>query len=218
VDWLQEPAIELFHTPVTWLELIADLAGALSVWWATREVVLTWPAGLLNSALFLVLFIDVDLFASAGLQVAFIVLGLYGWWSWARGVPDPEGSTSSGELPVRRTVPREWVVLGVCTVVGVAFIAWLLTSHTASPAPWWDAIVLVLSLVATYGQAQKLVESWAIWIVVDVVSVPLYASRELLPTALLYAGFGVLCVLGWRDWSRSLSEHESDELLAGEPA
>ena len=81
--------------------------------------------------------------------------------------------------------------------------AWL-AHATDSPAPLADATVLSLSLAATWGQAEKLVESWWIWIAVDVISVPLYVSRSLYPTAGLYVIFGILCVFGLRGWSRTL--------------
>jgi nicotinamide mononucleotide transporter len=90
----------------------------------------------------------------------------------------------------------------VCTGV----IAHFLSRHTDSPAPAADASILTLSLAATYGQAQKLLESWWVWIVVDVVSVPLYVSRALYPTALLYAVFGGLCVKGLMEWTFTLDE------------
>ena len=72
-----------------------------------------------------------------------------------------------------------------------------------------DASVLTLSLAATYGQTQKALESWWIWIVVDVISVPLYINRHLYPTAGLYVVFGVLCVGGLREWTRDLRETRS---------
>ena len=64
--------------------------------------------------------------------------------------------------------------------------------------------MLTLSLAATYGQTQKLLESWWIWILVDVVSVPLYVNRELYPTAALYVVFGLICVKGLVSWRRDL--------------
>jgi nicotinamide mononucleotide transporter len=86
--------------------------------------------------------------------------------------------------------------------MAVAQAGWTLwlARHTDSPVPFWDASVLVLSLGATWAQAKKLLESWGLWIVVDAISVPLYLSRELVPTALLYGIFGVMCVVGLHGW------------------
>jgi nicotinamide mononucleotide transporter len=112
---------------------------------------------------------------------------------------------SGAPLVVRRTRPREWAVLAAVVVVATGGLAAWLAHHTDSPAPLADASVFTLSLAATWGQAEKLLESWWIWIAVDVVSVPLYVSRGLYPTAGVYVIFGALCVVGLRGWRRALA-------------
>jgi nicotinamide mononucleotide transporter len=201
VEWLHEAALTIGSSSVSRLELLGAITGLLSVWWAARERVWTWPVGILNSSLFLLLFLDAKLYATAVLQLAFIGLGIYGWRQWRRGGP------TDHELPVRRTTRGEWLGLAVVAIVGqTAWTTWLVAS-TDSTVAFWDAAVLVLSLVATFGQARKLVESWWIWIVVDTISIPLFLSQDLFATALLYAVFEVLCIVGLRDWRRSMRTH-----------
>jgi nicotinamide mononucleotide transporter len=119
-----------------------------------------------------------------------------------------------GDLPVRRAGRAELAGYAAVSLAGTALAALILARKTDSPVPVWDASVLVLSLVATYAQAEKVVESWWLWIAVDVISVPLYVARALYPTALLYALFLVLCVLGLREWLRLFREQRA---LAGAP-
>jgi nicotinamide mononucleotide transporter len=108
-------------------------------------------------------------------------------------------------LTVRRAVGGEW--LGMLSAAAIAWPGawWFLERYTDPAHPAWDSLTLTLSLVATWAQARKLLESWLIYIVVDVVSVPLFFSQQLRLTAMLYAGFGVLCVIGLRDWRRSMA-------------
>jgi nicotinamide mononucleotide transporter len=80
----------------------------------------------------------------------------------------------------------------------------VLGAATDSTVPLPDAFVLAGSLVATWGQARKIIEQWWVWIAVDVVSIPLYASKGLWLTAVLYTGFLALCVDGLRRWTREL--------------
>jgi nicotinamide mononucleotide transporter len=133
----------------------------------------------------------------------FFVLGVYGWVRWARG--------GSGEapMPVRLMTRRERVVVALATLLATLLVTALLARLTDSPVPLPDATVLTLSLAATWGQAEKALESWWLWIAVDVVSVPLYWSRALYPTSLLYVVFGLLCVVGLRRWSRELAQQTS---------
>jgi nicotinamide mononucleotide transporter len=190
-------------SPVTWTELIGDVTGLACVYLVARANIWNWPVGIANTVLFFFLFLRARLYGDALLQVVFTALGVYGWWSWAR--PGERG----GELPVRRATPGEILVCGATCVAGTAVAALILAYNTDSPVPLWDASVLVLSLVATWAQAVKLLESWWLWIAVDVISVPLYVVRALYPTALLYALFLALCVLGLREWLRLLQEQRA---------
>ena len=195
---LNQPALRLWAVPVSWAELLGDISGLLCVWLVARQHMLNWPLGLANNVFWCVLFAAAKLYADATLQVAFFALGVYGWWNWSRG------HQHTASLPVRLTTRVEWTWLGISTALATTALAAWLAHQTDSPAPVWDASVLTLSLAATYGQAQKLLESWYIWILVDVISVPLYASRQLYPTALIYVIFGALCVRGLIGWRRSL--------------
>ncbi|HTO71771.1 MAG TPA: nicotinamide riboside transporter PnuC [Myxococcota bacterium] len=195
-------------SPVTWTELVGDLTGLVCVYLVARANVWNWPVGIANTVLFFFVFLRSRLYGDALLQVVFTALGVYGWWTWTRG------GEPGDELPVRRATPAERAACLALSLAGTAAAALVLARKTDSPVPLWDASVLVLSLVATWAQAQKLVESWWLWITVDVISVPLYVKRGLYPTALLYALFLALCVLGLREWLRLLREQRATAELA----
>jgi nicotinamide mononucleotide transporter len=184
---------------VSGVEVWGAVTGLLCVWLLARQNIWTWPIGLANNFLFMVLFWRSKLYADATLQVVFAALAVYGWYRWLR-VPVP-----GTELPVRRTSRTEWLVLAATTALGHAAVYWGLSRHTDSPVPFWDAAVLALSLAATYGQARKLLESWILWIVVDVISVPLYVGRGLHLTAGLYFVFLCLCVSEYFRWRADLA-------------
>lgn len=197
LNLLQQP---LFGS-VTWAELIGDVTGVACVWLVARQHILNWPVGLANNAFFFLLFWWSKLYGDAVLQIVFAILAVYGWWQWATG--DPERRRE--DLPVRRTTRREWVGLAAATLAGSLAGAYWLAHMTDSPVPTWDATVFAMSLAATYGQAKKLLESWWIWIAVDMLSVPLYVVRRLYPTAALYVAFFCLCIVGLRAWRRDLA-------------
>ena len=193
---LQQSAIG----PMTRAELVGDVTGALCVWLVARQHILNWPLGLLNNVFFFLIFWWSKLYGDAVLQAVFAALGVYGWIVWARG-----DAARRTVLPVRHTTRVEWTVLAPLTAAATVVAALWLSRKTDSPVPLWDASVLTLSLAATYGQAMKLLESWWIWIAVDVLSIPLYIVRGLYPTALLYAVFLALCIVGLRAWTRELA-------------
>jgi nicotinamide mononucleotide transporter len=182
---------------VSVVEVLGFVSGALCVWLVARQNVWNWPIGITNNVTFFVLFWTAGIYADASLQVVYVGLALYGWWAWLRG------GTGHTTLAVSRTTARQWWVLAAVGVGASAVLTWVLTAATDSVVPVPDAVTTVLSLLATWGQARKKIESWWLWIAADVIYVPLYAYKDLWLTAVLYLGFLGLCVLGLRNWTAS---------------
>ncbi|MEV4760146.1 nicotinamide riboside transporter PnuC [Micromonospora sp. NPDC049559] len=198
LDWLNSAAFALHGTPTTWAELLGFATGVVNVWLVARQRVWNWPVGIANVLLLMLLFWTSGLYADAGLQVVYVVLGLYGWWLWLFGGED------RGRLSVRATGRAEWWALAAAGLVLTVALWQFLDRFTDSTVPLADAVTTALSLVATYGQSRKLVESWWVWIAADVIYIPLYAYKGLLLTAGLYLVFLALCVVGLRAWRADL--------------
>ncbi len=195
IDWLLSVAFTAFGVGTTWAELLGFGTGLVNVGLLVRRHILNWPVGILNVLLLMLVFWSAGLYADATLQIVYVALGCYGWWSWRYGGADRT------RLSVRRTTAGEWVALaGAGVVLTVALYAFL-TSFTGSTVPLADALTTALSLLATYGQSRKLVESWWLWIAADLIYIPLYGYKELWLTAILYVAFLILCVFGLRAWT-----------------
>ncbi|HZG93106.1 MAG TPA: nicotinamide riboside transporter PnuC [Mycobacteriales bacterium] len=207
IDWLNSAAFNSFGAPTTWAEVLGFAAGAATVYLVARQVVWNWPVGILNAVLWIVLFATAGLFADSALQVVYIALGLWGWWQWLHGGRDRT------PLPVSRTTRRQWRWLAVAGVVGTVAMTVFLDRLTSSTVPLPDAVTTVLSLLATWGQCKKKLESWLLWMTADVIYVPLYQYKSLTLTAILYVGFFVLCVLGFVGWRRDLATGDRSEPL-----
>lgn len=198
VDLLWLPVTQVLGAPVTVVEIVGFVSGALCVWLLGKQNPWNWPIGLIQVVAYLFLFWSVGLYADASLQAVYIALGLWGWWNWLRN--------RQGEvLKVRRTRATEWWALVVIGILGTILIAQVLMRQTDSTVPWLDSTTTVLSLLATYGQGRKLIESWWLWILADVIYIPLYASKGLWLTSLLYVSFLALCVIGLRKWTLDLT-------------
>jgi len=169
------------------------------VWLTKQRHIWNWPVGLVSVACFMALFWEAKLYADALLQVGFAVLGIVGWWQWARAA----GRDAAHEVPVTRSSPRQAFVLLALCFVAIYAGSRVLLAYTDSPVPVADTTLLVLSLLATWWQALRRLECWLLWIAVDVVSVPLYWSRSLPLTAVLYVVFLLICIAGYIDWRRA---------------
>lgn len=182
------------------LEILGFLTGALGVWLTAKENVWCWPVGLVNVAIYAVVFHGAKLYADMGLQVLYFALCLYGWWAWLRG------SGEHGRLAVSRAPARALAFLAVLGVVFAAGLGFLLRTHTDAALPFFDAGTTSFSLVAQFLQTRKWLENWIVWLAVDVVYVGMYVNKELYLTAVLYAVFLALAVLGLVKWRRALAE------------
>lgn len=183
--------------PLDLTEAFGFATGAICVWLVTKGNIWNWPVGLVNNVVFAILFWRARLFADCGLQVVYFVLGVFGWWSWLHG------GSSGSRLVVSRTNRMEWVVLLAVLTAGTWGLREVLIAVNGA-APFWDAATTVICLCAQYLLCRKRIENWFFWIAADMIYIPLYLSRGLPLTAILYAGFLFLCFAGLHRWRREL--------------
>lgn len=182
-----------------WTQILGFATGAACVLLAARRNVWTYPIGIANNLVFLVVFVPAGLYASAALQVVYLVLGVHGWLRWTRGV---EQDREYVARTPRRAVP--WLI--VVGVAGTALLTWVLATFTDSQVALADAATTSASLVAQYMLNRKWIENWFVWIGVDVAFVALSIATGLWIIAALYALFIVLCVSGLWSWRRVQNE------------
>jgi nicotinamide mononucleotide transporter len=180
------------------LEIGAALFGVVSVWLSTRENIWSWPTAIVNVGLYSIVFYQSRLYADMGLQVVYLLLSVYGWYEWLFG------GERRTRLRVSRASPRLLLTLLVLNIVTWIALASALHQFTDAALPWLDSLLTTTSLVAQFLMTRKILENWLIWIAVDIAYVPMFISRGLYPTAVLYAVFLVLAFMGYRDWRRSL--------------
>lgn len=173
------------------------VTGGICVWLVVREHLWNWPVGLANNVFFFVLFLEGRLFADMGLQVIYFGLGIYGWLNWLFG------GEHRTVLRISRTTRTEWIAL----VGAIPLCTWALREILIAvngAAPFWDSLTTILSLAAQYLLCRKRIENWFFWIAADLIYIPLYLSRGLPLTGVLYGVFLVMCLVGISEWNRSL--------------
>ena len=190
-------AFTLWGSPVTWLEIVAFVLAIAMVVCNIRVNPTGWPLAIVSSLLYFALFWNSKLYGDASLQVFFAVVAGWGWWQWLRGT-QADGSA----LKVRSLGAQgRWLTLGVLAVAWPG-IGLFLKTYTDTDVPWWDAFPTAASLVGQWLLGRKYVENWPTWIVVNGVSVALFAYKGLWLTVVLYLIFIAMSFIGWRAWQR----------------
>jgi nicotinamide mononucleotide transporter len=202
---------------------LAEAAGfalaVVMVWCSIRELHWSWPLAIASSALYFFVFRDSQLYGEASLQVVFAVLALWGWREWLKqpaqlkATPTQTDAAAGGtekNLPARsssginRLSPlARWFTLATSLLLWPV-VALFLINFTDTDVPWWDGLVTALSLVGQFLLGRKYVENWAVWLLVNTVSIGLFAFKGLWLTVLLYAIFAVMSVIGWRTWQQQI--------------
>lgn len=191
------------------LELAANLLVAGSIWLAARNSALTWWATIAGCALFGVLCYQHQLYADVVLQLFFIAAAVWGLFSW-------QGAEA---LPIRQLPGRYLLPYLTAALVIAALYGALLHFWTDAYAPFWDSLVLTLSVLAQLLLVRRYLQNWWCWLLVNSIAIPLYYHRGLELTAAFYLLYWLNAAYGlwqWRHWLSSAAG--SDDPSAGKSA
>ena len=212
---------------LSWLEATGTLFGLLCIWCASQEKIINYLFGLINVTLFAAIFFQIQLYASLLLQVFFFAANIYGWYAWSR-----QNEEQGAELKVR------WLSRGhTLTLSGISLIAIVLMTIFIDPVfavltrimlallqavgvdatmpelqpdafPFWDSTMLVLSVVAMVLMTRKYVENWLLWILIDVISVVVYAVQGVYAMSLEYIILTAIACMGAYRWIRTAKRND----------
>lgn len=189
--------VELLYTLFEWVALVA---GVACVWLLIKQNIWTFPIGLLFSVVTLAVLIQQKLYANSIETAYYLVMNAYGWWWWTRG---QQGTGS--ELVVTRMPGRWWFGLAGLGVLVTLALGGFLDSYTDADLAYIDSATTTAAFVAMWMSARKYLQSWVLWLVVDIAYVGLYVYKGLPTYAVLYVIYLGLAVVGWRAWQRNLN-------------
>lgn len=170
---------------------------AISIVLAGRNNIHSWWLGIVGCALFAALFYSVNLYADVALQLFFIVTCVIGWLQWLRGA-------SGAPLPITSVRARTLGWMSAIGLIATAGYGLMLQAWTNAYAPFIDSAVLMFSVIAQLLLMGRRIDTWPFWLLVNTISVPLYASRGLHLTAVLYAGYWINALASWWFWRRQM--------------
>lgn len=191
---------------LSYAEFLGTVFGLLTVYWASRANIWTWPAGIVNEVFFFVIFLQVNLYANMLLQVIFFVTTLYGWYSWRTLKKYPEKALAITHLSLK-SVSIILLLVAVLSAVlgfflGKLHILFPIHIQEAAAYPYADATVMVMSVAATLLLARKKVQSWLLWVLNDVICIVLYFLQGIYFIAIEYMVFLGIASWGLYQWSK----------------
>ncbi len=179
-------------------EIAAVVLALVYLVLAIRESIACWFAAILSTSIYIVLMYRAGLYMESALQIFYIAMAVYGWYSWKHG-DGPENKLRVSSWPLNRHVTPLVLILLFTLASG-----YMLSHYSSAAMPYLDSFTTWGAIVTTWMVARKIIQNWHYWFIIDSVSVYLYVSRGLWLTALLFVLYLVLIVIGYREWRKSM--------------
>ncbi|MDZ7900869.1 MAG: nicotinamide riboside transporter PnuC [Arcicella sp.] len=181
-----------------WLENLGIITSLICIWLNTQQNVWGWFWAIVSSAIYGVIFYQARLFSDMGLQGVFILLSIYGWFSWKFGSKE-ETVLSVSKIPTKLSI----ICLGFFLIFAL-ISGYLFSQYTKASLPYLDSSLTAISLIATWMTARKYLENWLLWIGANIIYVGMYFYKGLNGTAVLYILLIGLAVKGYQDWVKTV--------------
>lgn len=188
------------------MEAIVFVFGILSVYYAKKENILVYPTGIVATIITVYLLYQAGYFADMTLNIYFSFMSFYGWINWSK-VKENEHV-----YKISRTNDRQKIIgilLFFLTIV-ITYIIYHLFGQEILPENYIDIITSGIFFTGMWYMAMKKIENWTLWIIGDIIAVPLYAYRGLGMLSLQYVFFTILAILAYIEWRKILnSNHQT---------
>ena len=182
------------------LEIIAVFFGLLSVWYAKKADIKVYPTGIISVVIYVYICVGVKLYADMGINFVYFVMSIYGWYAWTKK------DKKEKILPISFCTKKEYFINFMMFAFFLITLIYVLTNYTDSNVPYWDSLTTAIFLVGMWLMARKKVENWILWIIGDIISIPLYFYKGLVLTSFQFTIFLIIAVLGYIEWKRKVKE------------
>lgn len=184
------------------IEIIAVLFGIASVWFAKKENILVFPTGIINTVIFVYLCYVFTLYGDLTINIYYTLMSIYGWYMWS--------STIKGEeIAITKSTTRDWKIATIIFTVTLLFVVsvYLYFNRFDRITDYVDTFTTGIFFAAMWLMANKKIEHWLLWIIADIISIPLYFVKGLGFTGLQFIVFLILAIQGYKQWKKSLNNN-----------
>lgn len=185
------------------LEAVAFVFGILSVWFAKKVNIWVYPTGIICTVITVYLLYLNNYLGDMMMNFYYSIMSIYGWWNWSRK------RNNKAVVPISRTNTKEKIIgvaMFLITIV-VTYLVYRAFDYTLEIPNYIDVFTSGIFFTAMWYMANKKIENWTLWIIADIITIPLYAYRGLGILSLQYLIFTILAIQGYRQWNTYLSKN-----------
>ena len=183
------------------LEFLAFFFGIISVFYAKKENILVYPTGLIATVISIYLMYHAKYFGDMIINFYYSIMSIYGWHLWSK-------NKNNIELPISRATFHEKKVGMFLFVLSIIFtyLVYVFFGTKLKIPNYIDIFTSGLFFTAMWLMALKKIENWPLWIIADIIAVPLFAYRGLGMIALQYLIFTLLAISAYIKWNKILAK------------
>ena len=185
------------------LEFIAFVFGILSVWFAKKENILVYPTGIISTVITVYILYKAQYFGDMTMNFYYSIMSIYGWIMWTK-------SKNQTELEITNTNIKERLI-----GVGLFFLTMIITylvykffEYKLEIPNYIDIFTSGIFFTAMWYMAIKKIENWLLWIIGDLIALPLFAYRGLGMLSMQYIIFTILAISAYLEWKTILNNKQ----------
>ncbi|MEP3209020.1 MAG: nicotinamide riboside transporter PnuC [Maribacter sp.] len=184
------------------LEAIVLITGILSVWYAKKENILVYPTGLIATVITVYLFFKDGLLGDMMMNFYWSAMSVYGWWNWSRKKDDKR------VVQISRTTAREkGIGVGLfLATMAINYGVYKVFGNEIASSNYVDIFTSGIFFTAMWYMALKKIENWTLWIIADIITIPLYAYRGWGMLSVQYLIFTIIAIQAYFAWRKSLNK------------
>ncbi|MGA1933088.1 nicotinamide riboside transporter PnuC [Arcobacter sp. YIC-464] len=185
------------------LEAIAMALSIAYLLLAIKQNIWCWVAGFFSTLIYAIIFFDVSLLMDSALNVYYLIMAVYGWYSWkyTNKLQEELKITSYG-------IKKNIQIIIALSILSMA-LGFIMNNYTNADFAYVDSFTTVFAIFSTYMLAKKVIENWLYWIVIDAVSIYIYIQKELNLTAVLFAIYTTLAFVAYLNWKKDYEHSNS---------
>lgn len=202
-----------FH--LIFLEIVAVFFGLISVLLAKKGNIGVYPTGIISTLIFVYLLWKNQLLGDMLINVYYTLMSIYGWYIWQKK------KTKNSFFKVEKATINDWIFCGTIGIFSILFVSLVYyTKHLKNNALTWDIFLnftifdvidihtTALFLMGMVLMAKQKLENWIIWIIADIISVPLYFYKTLYFSSLQFLIFTIIAILGYIEWRKNYQKYK----------
>jgi nicotinamide mononucleotide transporter len=198
-------AFTAWGSPMSWIEIVATIAGLLAVWLSAKEKIINWPIGLVNVTLSFFVFFQFNLYSDMLLQIYFFATGVLGWWQWTRR----DTISQDNIVKISYLTRPQQLAMVMSIVIGTFILGNMVAKFhiwmpdlfkEAASFPYADSLIMVMSVFGNFFLAIKKIEAWILWVLVDIVAPIIYIQKEMYLFTFMYIIFLAIALFALLNW------------------